>query len=431
MTITKQRVEEIISRIEMYGHGAGYTAEEVYDLAVLALNLSNIANLKRYELDMEGCDSCGQDCGADMTEDSDGDYVLFDDVVKLFEFDTTTQKLEGPAKETTMSEIDYQALREIAKQATQGEWVAFISSGTGTYAVHTPGDKRCEDVIKWTGFDGQENAENNARYIAAFNPEVVQALLDERERNQQYIKRRDQENEDIALTVGRLLIENGQLVADTLRHLADNEIDSDYFAITSTNENGTEIDHEMAITDYALQAAGTVDELVAALESAEKRIAELEAEPVSNSDELPLDYLQGHKDGLEWAAQLAEANHPQTGDWLYDDPIDLARAIRKGPDMPTVQAGNYPVTPDGWISCSERMPVIGELNWRTSFPLLVTCEIGVIPAYYGFVSVNGDRHYGFMESLKYGDDSGNHPQTNEYGLISNVTHWMPLPEPPF
>jgi hypothetical protein len=58
------------------------------------------------------------------------------------------------------------------------------------------------------------------------------------------------------------------------------------------------------------------------------------AEPVSNSDELPLDYLQGHKDGLDWAAQLAEANHPQTGDWLYDDPIELARAIRKGPDMP-------------------------------------------------------------------------------------------------
>ncbi|EHH7396158.1 ead/Ea22-like family protein [Escherichia coli] len=106
-----------------------------------------------------------------------------------------------------MSKIDYQALRKAAQLATQGEWVAFISSGTGTYAVHTPGDKRCEDVIKWTGFDGQNNAENNARYIAAFNPEVVQALLDERERNLQYIKRRDQENEDIALTVGKLRVE--------------------------------------------------------------------------------------------------------------------------------------------------------------------------------------------------------------------------------
>lgn len=53
--------------------------------------------------------------------------------------------------------------------------------------------------------------------------------------------------------------------------------------------------------------------------------------------EMPLDYLQGHKDGLEWASQLAEANHPETGDWLYDDPIELAKAIRKGPDMPPVQ----------------------------------------------------------------------------------------------
>ncbi len=57
----------------------------------------------------------------------------------------------------------------------------------------------------------------------------------------------------------------------------------------------------------------------------------------SESGCLPLDYLQGHKDGLEWAAQLAEANHPETGEWLYDDPIELAKAIRKGPDMQPVQ----------------------------------------------------------------------------------------------
>lgn len=57
----------------------------------------------------------------------------------------------------------------------------------------------------------------------------------------------------------------------------------------------------------------------------------------SESECLPIDYLQGHKDGLEWAAKLAEANHPETGDWLYDDPIELAKAIRKGPDMPPAQ----------------------------------------------------------------------------------------------
>ncbi|MGT5264765.1 ead/Ea22-like family protein [Escherichia coli] len=107
-----------------------------------------------------------------------------------------------------MSKINYQALREIAKQATQGEWVAFISPGKyGMYAVHTPGDNHHGDIVDWPGFDEQKNAENNARYIAAFNPEVVQALLDERERNQQYIKSRDQENEDIALTVGKLRVE--------------------------------------------------------------------------------------------------------------------------------------------------------------------------------------------------------------------------------
>lgn len=63
------------------------------------------------------------------------------------------------------------------------------------------------------------------------------------------------------------------------------------------------------------------------------RLAAMDSESV----ELPLDYLQGHKDGLEWASQLAEANHPETGDWLYDDPIELAKAILKGPDMPPAQ----------------------------------------------------------------------------------------------
>ncbi|HFK3554408.1 TPA: DUF551 domain-containing protein [Escherichia coli] len=134
------------------------------------------------------------------------------------------------------------------------------------------------------------------------------------------------------------------------------------------------------------------------------RAAMLQAEPVSNSDELPLDYLQGHKDGLEWAAQLAEANHPQTGDWLYDDPIDLARAIRKGPDMPTVQAGNSPVTPDGWISCSERMP-------DKLIPVMVMYEDGEMWS----AMWNGNRW----------DDGTEYPDPH------SVTHWREMPaEPP-
>lgn len=139
------------------------------------------------------------------------------------------------------------------------------------------------------------------------------------------------------------------------------------------------------------------------------RAAMLQAEPVSNSDELPLDYLQGHKDGLEWAAQLAEANHPQTGDWLYDDPIELARAIRKGPDMPTVQGGSSPVTPDGWISCSERMPDDGQ-------HVIIICD-GAFVLYAQY------RDGEFFDVVRDGDEFF---ETQS----RNVTHWMPLPEPP-
>ncbi|EKK0706975.1 TPA: DUF551 domain-containing protein [Escherichia coli] len=143
------------------------------------------------------------------------------------------------------------------------------------------------------------------------------------------------------------------------------------------------------------------------------RAAMLQAEPVSNSDELPLDYLQGHKDGLEWAAQLAEANHPQTGDWLYDDQIDLARAIRKGPDMPTVQGGSSPVTPDGWISCSDQMPEKGQnvlisVNFDSSLVEPLICSA----RYTGSTFRRGDA------TIKPGNG------------IEQATHWMPLPEPP-
>ncbi|MGM7275629.1 ead/Ea22-like family protein [Escherichia coli] len=116
-----------------------------------------------------------------------------------------------------MSKIDHQALREAAEKATCGEWS--LEYGEGRFdgddalihrevAGYIP-ICRIEGAHPESGFDEdfQMEQQANAEFIAAANPATVLALLDERERNQQYIKRRDQENEDIALTVGKLRVE--------------------------------------------------------------------------------------------------------------------------------------------------------------------------------------------------------------------------------
>lgn len=79
-----------------------------------------------------------------------------------------------------------------------------------------------------------------------------------------------------------LLIANGQQTADLLRHLADNEIDSDYFAVVSECESyGKETEAELSITEFALRAAGYVDALVEALEKAQETITQLESRTVT------------------------------------------------------------------------------------------------------------------------------------------------------
>ncbi len=115
-----------------------------------------------------------------------------------------------------MSKIDYQALREKAEKATKGSYIV------GHTSVNQHGNLTGVFVCqKWKGEPGGVIAEchvnclietdaqayANAEFIAEANPATVLALLDEQERNQQYIKRRDQENEDIALTVGKLRVE--------------------------------------------------------------------------------------------------------------------------------------------------------------------------------------------------------------------------------
>ena len=94
-----------------------------------------------------------------------------------------------------MTKINYQALREAAERA--------IPAMERLLMLPVDDDLLSEQELKDYGVD--IDALNAFKFLTG--PETVLALLDELERNQQYIKRRDQENEDIALTVGKLRVE--------------------------------------------------------------------------------------------------------------------------------------------------------------------------------------------------------------------------------
>lgn len=71
-----------------------------------------------------------------------------------------------------------------------------------------------------------------------------------------------------------------------------------------------------------------------------------------------------------------------------------------------IPGGNSPVTPDGWISCSERMP-----------------------KGYADVLVTDGEHV----EVKWWDESGywnSWTEINSDIFADEITHWMPLPEPP-
>ncbi|HAG8784867.1 TPA: ead/Ea22-like family protein [Escherichia coli] len=138
-----------------------------------------------------------------------------------------------------MSNINYQVLREAAERA--------IPAMERLLMLPADDDLLSEQELKDYGVD--IDALNAFKFLTG--PETVLALLDERERNLQYIKSRDQENEDIALTVGKLRVE--------LEAAENNLIDSECHVA----------ELEEALRDKQ-----------ALLEASEKRIAELEAREI-------------------------------------------------------------------------------------------------------------------------------------------------------
>ena len=112
---------------------------------------------------------------------------------------------------------------------------------------------------------------------------------------------------------------------------------------------------------------------------------------------------------------------------MYSDKAEVERWVRlhkacnfRADITPLYTAQPVPVTPDAWISCSERMPEMGELqcyvlaaDFKNNYPPNIpNTQVGV----YGDWFNDGNPTW----------DDGD----GEDLYLKEVTHWMPLPEPP-
>lgn len=121
------------------------------------------------------------------------------------------------------------------------------------------------------------------------------------------------------------------------------------------------------------------------------------------------------------AWRLMDGQDPKTSDWhskaskylnsnivekVDDDRIEAVKAVLRR------LAGNSPVTPDGWISCSERMPDDKQYVWCWGKS-------------YGWTECDTFEGYYDWSRNKWWTVTGDGEEP-----ASKVTHWMPLPEPP-
>ncbi|EPH6221769.1 ead/Ea22-like family protein [Escherichia coli] len=218
-----------------------------------------------------------------------------------------------------MSEINYQALREAAQNAKN-------LGGIKNY-------KRGEQAV--------------AEFKSLITPHIVLALLEERERNQQYIKRRDQENEEIALTVGKLRVELEGKDSKIANLTAERDAlrEGEMGDARHSNTRAAADIYFQLVEECEIPAGGSlveyVDDMREKLEAAEKRITELE-----KSEE----QLISERDHAESA--LADMYFAATGDrpeWSnlfgFSDAVDAV--VDRIADLEAKQPS--PVVPEGLI----------------------------------------------------------------------------------
>ncbi|MEF8259312.1 DUF551 domain-containing protein [Escherichia coli] len=150
----------------------------------------------------------------------------------------------------------------------------------------------------------------------------------------------------------------------------------------------------------------TIQALRIALDGIERSGAMLHgAEPVSQTYKLP-PLSSNEVNDAAWKLRNMLTEHgPLNGRQFNNLKGCFYEALK-------VAMRNYPVIPDGWISCSERMP--------ENIP-------GSCKEYLVFDGLNNKVHHDYWV-VPDGDSAPVASFWNHYG--AHVTHWMPLPEPP-
>ncbi|EHU9041946.1 DUF551 domain-containing protein [Escherichia coli] len=143
-------------------------------------------------------------------------------------------------------------------------------------------------------------------------------------------------------------------------------------------------------------------------------LASLEAEPASQTYNLP-ELIEGMEVSIDVSTCDADLGNRYFGTVTEALELDTAKngyiLLVQDAEPNFDVNGNSPVTPDGWISCSERMPEDTKM-------LLAFSQGEIVAAYWNWVVNPIDyKKYRAFTYL-----SGN--------ILDDVTHWMPLPEPP-
>ncbi|HHU7612153.1 TPA: DUF551 domain-containing protein [Escherichia coli] len=143
-------------------------------------------------------------------------------------------------------------------------------------------------------------------------------------------------------------------------------------------------------------------------------LASLEAEPVSQTYNLP-ELIEGMEVSIDVSTCDADLGNRYFGTVTEALELDTAKngyiLLVQDAEPNFDVNGNYPVTPDGWISCSERMPEDTKM-------LLAFSQGEIVAAYWNWVVNPIDyKKYRAFTYL-----SGN--------ILDDVTHWMPLPAAP-